>query len=114
MYNLNYTPTTLEVQSWREITSGVRQQKRLNTTGLDGQSLKTTATKGIPYNRIWPARFTTPPPPQDVKSERSSARNPAGCYISTTYLTQGAVPFSPKHKHMEEMRNANKALVRKY
>jgi hypothetical protein len=31
-YNLNYTPTTLGVQGWREITSGV--QERLNTIGL--------------------------------------------------------------------------------
>jgi hypothetical protein len=30
MYNLNYTPTTLGVQSWRE-----RERKRLNTTGVD-------------------------------------------------------------------------------
>jgi hypothetical protein len=35
MYNLNYTPTSLGVQSWRELYLGVREQKRLNTTGLD-------------------------------------------------------------------------------
>jgi hypothetical protein len=35
MYNLNYTPTALGVYSWREIISGVREQKRLNTTDLD-------------------------------------------------------------------------------
>jgi hypothetical protein len=31
---MNYTPTTSEVQSWREIISGVREQKKLNTTAL--------------------------------------------------------------------------------
>jgi hypothetical protein len=34
MYNLNYKPTTLGVQSWREIISWVCEQKRLNTTGV--------------------------------------------------------------------------------
>jgi hypothetical protein len=34
VYNLNYTPTTLGVQSWREIVSGVTWTKRLNTTDL--------------------------------------------------------------------------------
>jgi hypothetical protein len=35
MYNLNYTPTTLGVPSWKKLYLGVREQKRLNTTGLD-------------------------------------------------------------------------------
>jgi hypothetical protein len=35
MYNLNYTPTTLGVQSWGKLHLRVREQKRLNTTGLD-------------------------------------------------------------------------------
>jgi hypothetical protein len=35
--NLNYAPTTLGVQSWREIIcGGVREQKSLITTALDG------------------------------------------------------------------------------
>jgi hypothetical protein len=37
MYNLNYTPTTLGVKSWREtiIYLGESEQIRLNTTDLD-------------------------------------------------------------------------------
>jgi hypothetical protein len=35
---MNYTPT-LGVQSWREITSGVCEQKRLNTTELENNML---------------------------------------------------------------------------
>jgi hypothetical protein len=35
MYNLHYVPTTLGVQSWREIISGGTRTKRLNTTGLN-------------------------------------------------------------------------------
>jgi hypothetical protein len=35
MYNLNYAPTTLGVQSWVEkCLLEVRGEKRLNTTGL--------------------------------------------------------------------------------
>jgi hypothetical protein len=34
VYNWNYTSTTLKVQSWKEITSVVRGQKRLNTASL--------------------------------------------------------------------------------
>jgi hypothetical protein len=40
MYNLNYTPTTLGVQSWREIYLGVHEQKRLNTTDLEQINFK--------------------------------------------------------------------------
>jgi hypothetical protein len=35
MYNLNYTQTTLGVQVEEKLYLGVREQKRLNTTGLD-------------------------------------------------------------------------------
>jgi hypothetical protein len=35
MYDLNYTPTTLGVQSWREIISGSTRENRLNTTAVD-------------------------------------------------------------------------------
>jgi hypothetical protein len=33
-YNLNYTPTVLVVQSWREITSEGARTERLNTTAV--------------------------------------------------------------------------------
>jgi hypothetical protein len=35
MHNLNYTSTTLGVQSLRGTTSGVREQNKLNTTDLE-------------------------------------------------------------------------------
>ena len=35
MYNLNYAPTTLGVQSEEKLYVGVREQKRLNTAGLE-------------------------------------------------------------------------------
>jgi hypothetical protein len=35
MYNLNYTPTILGVQSWKEIISGGTRTKKLNTSGID-------------------------------------------------------------------------------
>jgi hypothetical protein len=36
MYNLNYAPTTLGVQVEEKLYVGVREQKRLNTAGLEG------------------------------------------------------------------------------
>jgi hypothetical protein len=39
VYNLNYSPTALGVQGWREITSAGMGTKRFNTTG-PGQSEK--------------------------------------------------------------------------
>jgi hypothetical protein len=35
MYNLYSTPTTLEVQNWREITFGDTRTKKLNITDLE-------------------------------------------------------------------------------
>jgi hypothetical protein len=35
VYNLNYTATALEVQSWREITCGGTRKKELNTFDLE-------------------------------------------------------------------------------
>jgi hypothetical protein len=35
MYNLNYTPTTSEYKVEEKLYLGVREQKRLNTTGLN-------------------------------------------------------------------------------
>jgi hypothetical protein len=46
---MNYTPTTLGVQSWREIISGVREQKRLNTTGLNDHSEGSQSRQTVNY-----------------------------------------------------------------
>jgi hypothetical protein len=35
MYNLNYRPTTLGYKVEEKLYLGVREQKRLNTTGLE-------------------------------------------------------------------------------
>jgi hypothetical protein len=42
MYNLNYAPTTLGVQSWREIISGGTrtEKKNVNTTVLEEGNLQ--------------------------------------------------------------------------
>jgi hypothetical protein len=45
MYNLNYTPTTLGVQSWREIISGGTRTKKLNTTGLKHNAITKVKVK---------------------------------------------------------------------
>jgi hypothetical protein len=44
MHNLNYTLTTLGVQSWREIISGGTRRKRLNTTALDYATMLLSCT----------------------------------------------------------------------
>jgi hypothetical protein len=42
MYNLNYTPTTVGIQSWREILSGDTRTKTVRDLGLEKEGASTS------------------------------------------------------------------------
>jgi hypothetical protein len=44
MYNLNYTPSTLEVQSWRQIASGGKKTKKKNKKKLNAADVNGSVT----------------------------------------------------------------------
>jgi hypothetical protein len=69
VYNLNYTPTGLGVQSCREITSGGTRTKSLKTTGLDYE--RTTDGSGFHCRRgkeTFHFSITAKPTPEPTKS----------------------------------------------
>jgi hypothetical protein len=48
MYNLNYTPTTLGYKAEEKLHVGVREQKRINTTGLEKAHIGPRHSCGFP------------------------------------------------------------------